>query len=64
MQMSWGVDSVTSVAFNPVETSVLASTATDRSITLYDMRSSTPLRKLVLALKSNKVAWNPMEGAK
>ena len=45
---TWGVDSVHSLKFNPVETNIIGSTASDRSIMLYDMRGSTPLRKVDL----------------
>lgn len=45
---SWGVDSVSSLRFNPIETHLLGATASDRSILLYDMRGSTPLRKVSL----------------
>ena len=55
------VDTVTNVAFNQVETSILASTATDRSIILYDLRTSSPLSKTTLTLASNAISWNPME---
>lgn len=55
------VDTITSVAFNRTETSILASAATDRSIILYDLRTSSPLSKVVLTLASNAIAWNPME---
>ncbi|EDO42857.1 predicted protein [Nematostella vectensis] len=58
---TWGVDTIHSVKFNPVETHILASTASDRSIVLYDMRGSTPLRKLVMEMRSNTIAWNPIE---
>ncbi|KAK3735678.1 hypothetical protein QZH41_011999, partial [Actinostola sp. cb2023] len=58
---TWGVDTVHSVKFNPVETNILASTASDRSVVLYDTRGSAPLRKLVMAMRSNAIAWNPME---
>jgi WD repeat and SOF domain-containing protein 1 len=44
----WGNDTVMTVKFNPVETDIFASTATDRSIALYDLRGSTPIRKIVL----------------
>lgn len=40
---------------------LLASTASDRSIVLYDTRQTTPLRKLLMKMRSNTVAWNPME---
>ncbi|EMR63816.1 putative u3 small nucleolar rna associated protein [Eutypa lata UCREL1] len=54
-------DTITAVAFNQSETSVLASCATDRSVLLYDLRTSTPVAKTVLNFTSNAVAWNPME---
>lgn len=59
--IKWGVDSLHDVAFNPVETHLLASCASDRSIILYDMRNKDPLRKVIMNLRTNKLAWNPME---
>eukprot|EP00271_Cylindrocystis_brebissonii_P022184 TRINITY_DN8393_c0_g1_i1.p1 TRINITY_DN8393_c0_g1~~TRINITY_DN8393_c0_g1_i1.p1 ORF type:complete len:454 (-),score=75.93 TRINITY_DN8393_c0_g1_i1:1958-3319(-) len=58
---SWGADSISSVRFNPSEPDVFASTASDRSIALYDLRVGTPLRKLVMQTRSNSIAWNPRE---
>ena len=57
----WGCDSVMSVKFNPAESCLLAATGSDRSVTLYDLRAAVPMRKFVLAMRSNKVVWNPME---
>jgi WD40 repeat protein len=57
----WGTDTLLSVKFNPAEKSLLASTCADRGVSLYDLRMSVPMRKFVLAMKSNKVCWNPME---
>ncbi|KAI1329258.1 WD40 repeat-like protein [Xylariaceae sp. FL0255] len=54
-------ETITTCAFNQSETSVLASAATDRSIILYDLRTSMPLTRTVLKFSSNKIAWNPME---
>ena len=54
-------DTITKVAFNQVETSILASASTDRSIILYDLRTSSPTAKVTLTLASNAIAWNPME---
>lgn len=54
-------DTITTVAFSPVETSVLASTSTDRSIVLYDLRTSTPVTRTVLQFASNRISWSPME---
>jgi len=59
--LTWGSESVSSVRFNPIEHHVLASCASDRSVVLHDLRSSTAIRKLVLAKRSNRVAWNPLE---
>lgn len=58
---TWGTDSIQSVKFNPVETSILASCTQDRHIVLYDMREVAPLRKVTLTMRTNTVAWNPME---
>ncbi|CAG9765101.1 unnamed protein product [Ceutorhynchus assimilis] len=57
----WGVDSLHDVAFNMVEQNVFGACASDRSIILYDMRDHGPLRKVVMKLRPNKLAWNPME---
>ncbi|CAF2529404.1 unnamed protein product [Rotaria sp. Silwood2] len=57
----WGADSHARVKFNPIETTVLASCATDRSIILYDTRQSVPLRKITLQMNSSTLAWNPLE---
>ncbi|XP_061632524.1 DDB1- and CUL4-associated factor 13 [Phyllopteryx taeniolatus] len=58
---TWGVDSFSSVRFNPVETELLASCASDRSIVLYDMREAAPLKKVIMTMRSNTLCWNPME---
>nr|XP_010927609.1 DDB1- and CUL4-associated factor 13 [Elaeis guineensis] len=57
----WGKDTVISVRFNPGEPDVLATSASDRSITLYDLRMSSPARKLIMKTKTNAISWNPME---
>jgi WD repeat and SOF domain-containing protein 1 len=54
-------DTITSLAFNQTETSILGSTATDRSIVMYDLRTSSAVSKVVLNLASNSISWNPME---
>ena len=58
---SWGADTISTVKFNPVEVNVLASAADDRAIALYDVRADTPVRKVVLAMRTNALCWNPME---
>ncbi|KAI3669106.1 hypothetical protein L6452_40329 [Arctium lappa] len=57
----WGNDTVISVRFNPGEPNILATSGSDRSITLYDLRTSSPARKLIMRTKTNSIAWNPME---
>lgn len=57
----WGVDSVHYVRFNPVETNLLAAAASDNSVMLYDTRDVGSVRKVVMTLRSNALAWNPME---
>ncbi|KAF2141815.1 uncharacterized protein K452DRAFT_271612 [Aplosporella prunicola CBS 121167] len=61
--LAWptAIDTISTVAFNQTETSILASAASDRSIVLYDLRTSSPLSRNVLTLASNAIAWNPME---
>ncbi|KAI9846655.1 MAG: rRNA-processing protein sof1 [Sclerophora amabilis] len=61
--LAWptSTDTINTLAFNQTETSILASAATDRSIVLYDLRTSSPLSKVVLRLASNAISWNPME---
>ncbi|XP_057949025.1 uncharacterized protein LOC131144407 [Malania oleifera] len=57
----WGKDTVISVQFNPGEPNVLATSGSDRSITLYDLRMSSPARKIIMRTKTNSISWNPME---
>jgi len=61
--LAWptSINTLTSCSFNQTETSILASSATDHSIVLYDLRTSSPLAKQTLAFTSNAIAWNPME---
>ncbi|GLT27509.1 hypothetical protein SLA2020_025000 [Shorea laevis] len=57
----WGTDTSISVRFNPGEPNILASSSSDRSITIYDLRMSSPARKVIMRTKTNSIAWNPME---
>ncbi|CAK4024922.1 probable Sof1-like rRNA processing (contains WD40 repeats) [Lecanosticta acicola] len=61
--LAWptSVDTINALAFNQSETSLLASCATDRSLVLYDLRTSSPLHRSVLTMSSNSIAWNPIE---
>jgi WD repeat and SOF domain-containing protein 1 len=48
--MTWGAETITTVKFNQVETSILASCGTDRTVCLYDIRTNTPISKSILAV--------------
>ena len=58
----WGSDdTVTTVRYNPSETSILAHCSADRGIGLHDTRTNTALKKTILSMRSNDLQWNPME---
>ncbi|KAJ2999250.1 DDB1- and CUL4-associated factor 13 [Globomyces sp. JEL0801] len=59
--LQWGSETISTVRFNQTETSVLASCGSDRSVVLYDIRTNSPISKIFMNLKSNALAWNPME---
>ncbi|KAM7183757.1 WD40-repeat-containing domain protein [Rhypophila sp. PSN 637] len=54
-------DTVTDVCFNQVETSIIGATAADRSVILFDLRTSLPVLKTVLKFAANRIVFNPME---
>lgn len=58
--LTWGADNITSVRFNNVETSILASAGSDNSVILYDVRTNSPTQKLVTTLRTNSIRFNPM----
>lgn len=49
-------DHVISVKFNQSETSVLASTGSDRTVCLYDIRSGKATSRLVLDVSAEKIS--------
>jgi WD repeat and SOF domain-containing protein 1 len=57
----WGADTINTVKFSPVEHNLLISTASDRNIILYDVRARSPLKKLIMKMQTNAVAFNPQE---
>ncbi|XP_068313588.1 uncharacterized protein [Pyrus communis] len=57
----WGTDTVVSVRFNPGEPDILATSASDRSIALYDLRMGKPTSKFIMRTRTNSICWNPME---
>ncbi|CEH15598.1 Sof1-like rRNA processing protein (contains WD40 repeats) [Ceraceosorus bombacis] len=59
--MEWGAESINCVRFNMAETEVLASAGSDRGIVLYDLRSASPLTKMIMSMRANDIAWSPVE---
>ncbi|KAL6450772.1 SOF1 Protein SOF1 [Candida maltosa Xu316] len=59
--LNWGCDNVNTVKFNQSETNIIASTGSDNSIVLYDIRTNTPVHKTVTSLRNNALCFNPME---
>eukprot|EP00928_Gymnodinium_smaydae_P070267 TRINITY_DN54149_c0_g1_i1.p1 TRINITY_DN54149_c0_g1~~TRINITY_DN54149_c0_g1_i1.p1 ORF type:complete len:446 (+),score=91.10 TRINITY_DN54149_c0_g1_i1:277-1614(+) len=57
----WGCDRVICGRFNPAEPALIASTAVDRSIALFDLRGNSAIRKVIMKMRSNSVRWNPMQ---
>ncbi|KAG8951175.1 rRNA-processing protein sof1 [Tulasnella sp. 424] len=52
-------ENITALKFNWSESSVLATTGTDRTFTLYDIRTAKAERRLVLNFRCNALSWNP-----
>lgn len=59
--LSWGADNINTVKFNKTETNIIASAGSDNSIVLYDIRTNSPIQKVVTNLRTNCISWNPME---
>lgn len=61
----WGCDMVYTARFNPAEPALLAATAMDNSISLYDLRANNSnankIRKVILGTRSNALCWNPQD---
>lgn len=53
------VETITDVRFNASEPSVLASIGTDRTFTLYDIRTGKAERRVVMQMQNNSLAWSP-----
>lgn len=55
------IDNIYKIRFNPVEYEIFACAGSDRSIILFDTRQDQHLRKIILAMRSNNLAWNPIQ---
>ncbi|KAJ1300975.1 hypothetical protein OPQ81_003399 [Rhizoctonia solani] len=52
-------ETVTALRFNLAESSILATTGTDRTLTLYDIRTGKAERRLVMQMRANALGWSP-----
>ncbi|CAE6517316.1 unnamed protein product [Rhizoctonia solani] len=52
-------ETVTALRFNLSESSILATTGTDRTLTLYDIRTGKAERRLVMQMRANALNWSP-----
>lgn len=59
--LSWGADNINTVKFNKTETNIIASAGSDNSIVIYDIRTNSPVQKVVTSMRTNAISWNPME---
>ena len=59
--ITWGAETNSTVRWNAAERNVLATAASDRTVTLYDARAKSALRKVMLPGRTNSLCWNPRE---
>ncbi|GAA5901061.1 uncharacterized protein JCM6883_004738 [Sporobolomyces salmoneus] len=52
---------IVSVAFNKSETNVLASSGSDRTVVLYDLRSGKALGRVAMQMRINQLSFNPLQ---
>lgn len=57
----WGVDTVVASRFNPSQNNLLAASSSDNTVSLFDIRDSTGLRKVLLKNRTNALCWNPQQ---
>ncbi|KAF8652846.1 hypothetical protein AX16_004121 [Volvariella volvacea WC 439] len=53
-------ESITGIKFNLSESSVLASIGSDRTFTLYDIRTGKAERRVVMQMSNNALSWSPI----
>jgi len=54
-------ETVTALKFNQSEASILATTGSDRTFTLYDVRTGKAERRLVFQMRANALSWSPTQ---
>jgi WD repeat and SOF domain-containing protein 1 len=58
---SWGCDTINTIKCNYIEPNIIASTASDRNIVIYDIRSRIAVRKIVQRMQTNSLCFHPQE---
>ncbi|CAL1710016.1 unnamed protein product [Somion occarium] len=53
------IETISAIKFNLSESSVLASIGSDRTFTLYDIRTGKAERRIVMQMRSNALSWSP-----
>jgi len=53
------VETITALKFNLAESSIIASCGSDRTFTLYDIRTSKAERRVVMHFQSTSLSWSP-----
>lgn len=56
-----GVDVICSGRFNRAETNLIAASGGDNGVCLFDLRTSSAIRKVILQMRTNSLSWNPMQ---
>ncbi|ODV57921.1 rRNA-processing protein SOF1 [Ascoidea rubescens DSM 1968] len=59
--LTWGSDSIISLKFNPLQTSIFATSGSDNNLNLYDLRTNSSIQKLITSFKVNSISWNPIK---
>jgi len=59
LTFSTSTETVSRIRFNPSEPSILATIGSDRTFTLYDIRTSKAERRVIMQMRSNDLSWCP-----
>ena len=60
-RMSLASESLHCCRFNHADNNIVASAGSERTVCIYDLRAATPVRSVVLSMRSNALDWNPRE---
>jgi WD repeat and SOF domain-containing protein 1 len=57
-KLIWGISSISSVKFNPIEGNVICSASSNSLIILNDLRANFPIKKISMEMSTNEICWN------